>query len=272
MFLIEKFLSIASVSLMSLDPRTKFSQRADYYDRFRPGYPPVLLDFLGSGLGFSRNSIVADVGSGTGILTEFLLKNGNAVYGIEPNREMRKIAEAKLSTFSSFTSVDGSAEATTLERDSVDFVTAAQAFHWFRPKETKAEFRRILRQNGWAVLIWNTRLRSTSFLREYEELVSWVDSGKKRVNHEDVTDAQIAAFLGEYKKVEFSNSHQLDRQGLVGRLMSASYFPLPGSPLHEEAVRRATELFDRHERNGLVTFEYRTEVYAGQLGYVTLDR
>jgi SAM-dependent methyltransferase len=249
-----------------MDPRDRFSKRSKYYHAYRPKYPDALVNFLETQLPFSLGSIVADVGSGTGILTELLLKNGNVVFGIEPNEDMRKIAEANLSHYPRFRSIDGSAESTTLPNNSVDFITAAQSFHWFVLREARAEFRRILRKDGWVVLVWNTRKTSTPFLQGYEELVNWIaDKKKNRVKHEDLTDATISEFLGKPKMVKLDNSQQLELEGMIGRLVSASYSPLPGDPVHPELVRRATDLFNRYQQNGTVKLEYWTEVYAGQL-------
>ena len=249
-----------------MDPRTRFSKRAEYYDAYRPKYPVALLNYLESQLSFSRRAIVADVGSGTGILTELLLRNGNTVFGVEPNEDMRKIAEAKLSHYLGFRSINASAEATTLPSDSVDFITAAQSFHWFQSKEARTEFRRILRKKGWVVVIWNTRKASTPFLREYERLVTRIVGDKKnRVKHEDLSEATMCEFLGECKRTQLDNSQELDLRGMIGRLVSASYSPLPSEPLYEELVERATDLFNRYQQGGRVTFEYWTEVYAGQL-------
>jgi ubiquinone/menaquinone biosynthesis C-methylase UbiE len=215
---------------------------------------------------FSQASVVADVGSGTGILSELLLKNGNRVFGVEPNEDMRLIAEANLAEYRNFRSISGSAESTTLENGSVDFITAAQSFHWFNQEQTRGEFRRILRNGGWVVLIWNTRKTSTPFLRSYDELVSWV-SDNRRVRHEDVSDQALRSVLGkDYRTIKLDNSQKSDYAGLVGRLLSASYAPLRGEPLFHEMITKLSEVFNRHQVDGVVTFEYLTEVYAGQLG------
>lgn len=249
---------------MKADSKQRFSKRAGYYSRYRPSYPDSLLPYLERELLFSRASVVADVGSGTGILSELLLKNGYRVLGVEPNEDMRRTAEANLAKYKNFRSIRGSAESTTLEGGSVDFITAAQSFHWFNPEKTRAEFRRIRRDRGWVVLVWNIRKASTPFLQGYDELVSWVSEGK-RVLGDDVSEATIRTFLGDYKTVKLPNSQKLDRDGLIGRLMSASYAALPGQPLFEEMITRVSELFNTHQVDGAVTFEYETEVYAGQL-------
>src|SRR6185503_18677591 len=150
---------------------SRFSSRVEDYAKYRPGYPSELLEILNSECGLSRESVIADVGSGTGLLSEVFLRNGNTVFGIEPNELMRTTAEGLLKGFEHFQSVVGTAEKTTLPESSVDFVTAGQAFHWFDRAAAKQEFARILKPDGWVVLIWNARrVGSTPFLREYEAL------------------------------------------------------------------------------------------------------
>jgi len=251
---------------MRPDPKRRFSNRAEYYAAFRPKYPETLLTFLREHSSFSLQSVIADVGSGTGTLSELFLRNGNPVFGIEPNDDMRRTAEARLASYRSFRSINGSAESTTLPNASVDFITAAQSFHWFQPRETRVEFRRILRPSGWVVLIWNTRKVSTPFLQGYEDLVVWVTRERKnRVRHKDLRPEAIYEFLGKHEEEKLESSQRLDLEGLVGRLMSASYSPLPGEPLYPELVRRAEELFERYQRNGFVELEYWTEIYASRL-------
>jgi SAM-dependent methyltransferase len=247
------------------DPRERFSEHAAYYARNRPRYPGEVLHYLESELSFSNVSIVADVGSGTGIFSEMLLKNGNAVFGIEPNREMRKIAEARLSRYPNFQSINGTAESTTLPDERVDFITAAQSFHWFDLPRTRLEFRRILRKNGWVVLAWNTRRTTTPFLRAYERLLSEAPVMSRRVRHEDINEKTLRSFLGEFREATLSNYQDLDYEGLVGRLLSTSYAPLPGEPHYDEIIAKLREIFERHEIDGHVRFEYDTELYAGQL-------
>lgn len=136
-----------------MDSGKRFSKHAEYYDKYRPGYPESLLAYFDSEVGFSPKSIVADIGSGTGILSAMFLKNGNMVFGVEPNEDMRRIAEANLGSYPNFRSVDGSAESTNLRESSVDFITAGQSFHWFDRPRARKEFRRILRNEGWVVLV-----------------------------------------------------------------------------------------------------------------------
>ena len=247
---------------------TRFSSRAEAYAKYRPGYPPGVVEILKSECGLTTNSVVADVGSGTGILTELLLKNGNRVYGIEPNEAMRVFAEETLKNYQLFESVDGSAEATTLSDNSVDIVVAAQAFHWFDREKTKHEFRRILKRNGWVALIWNERrLDSTPFLRAYEDLLLKYGTDYHEVRHENVA-VKLAEFFAphEFKLVNLDNFQHFDLTAFQGRVASASYTPEPGHPNFEAMAAGLLRIFDEHNREGTVTFEYDTRIYYGHLG------
>ncbi|MDQ3639747.1 MAG: class I SAM-dependent methyltransferase, partial [Actinomycetota bacterium] len=154
------------------DPKERFSGRVENYVRYRPGYPQTVLDLLRSECRLTSNSVVADVASGTGLLSELFLENANRVYGVEPNAEMREAGERRLECYDRFTSVAGSAEETPLEAGSVDFVVVGQAFHWFDLDAARAEFVRVLRPGGWVALLWNEmREGATPFMEVYERLI-----------------------------------------------------------------------------------------------------
>jgi SAM-dependent methyltransferase len=195
------------------------------------------------------------------------LKNGNPVFGIEPNAAMRHIAETELSGFERFISIDGKAEATTLGPASVEFVTAGQAFHWFDRESAKLEFARILKRDGWVVLIWNERrLDSTPFLRDYESLLLRYGTDYNQVRHENVAGEIEHFFAPEpFQLKNLENAQHFDFASLRGRTRSASYTPEPGSPNFEPLFRSLEEIFNAHETDGMVTFEYETRIYYGHL-------
>ena len=173
---------------MSKSPTARFSDRVENYVRYRPGYPPEVLDLLRAECGLQPSHIVADIASGTGVFTRMLLENGNSVFAVEPNTEMRETGMRQLEDHNGLVSVAGTAEETTLGSASVDFVTAAQAAHWFDLARARAEFVRILRPEGWCVLIWNERRTSTTpFLRDYEQLLLTYGTDYKEVRHERTT-------------------------------------------------------------------------------------
>ena len=250
-----------------IDSTQRFSSRVENYIKYRPGYPPAILDLLKEKCGLTRGSIIADIGSGTGILTELFLRNGNPVFGVDPNRAMREAAEQLLGQYSKFTSISGTAEATTLKDRSVDFVTASQAFHWFDRERSRQEFLRILRPGGWTVLIWNERNLNGPFAKAYECLLRTYGTDYEEVNHQHTDAKAIGPFFGatKYLLADFPNRQVFDREGLKGRLLSSSYAPEPGHPRYAPMLEALNSLFTRYQTNGNVVFEYDTLVYYGRL-------
>lgn len=248
-------------------PETRFSDRVENYVKYRPSYPQAVFDWLNEQTGLGTGSLVADVGSGTGISTAMFLKQGCEGYAVEPNLEMRQAAERLLADYPKFHSVVGTAETTTLPDQSVEFAAAAQAFHWFDPEKTRAEFQRILKPNGWIVLIWNVRqLDTTPFLRDYENLLITHGTDYTAVRHENIGQEKLGAFFGNgaYRKQAFGNVQQFDFEGLKGRLLSSSYAPAEGKPGHEEMIADLEIIFQKHSFNGQVSIEYTTEIYLGK--------
>jgi len=212
---------------------------------------------------------VADVGSGTGLLAELFLKAGNHVLGIEPNREMREAGEQLLRGYERFSSIDATAEATTLLDHSVDFITAGQAFHWFDRVRVSAEFARILRLQGWIVLIWNERrIDSTPFLRAYEQLLRTYSTDYAEVDHKLIDQDVIhAAFPTlSFQLRTFDNEQRFDLAGVTGRLLSSSYAPEAGHPNHAPMLADLVAIFETYQQNGEIVFEYDTRVNYGQVG------
>lgn len=251
-----------------LNSTERFSSRVENYVRYRPHYPTDVLACLQRGCGLRSEDVVADVGSGTGILAALLLGNGNRVFGVEPNREMREAGERLLQNYAGFISVNATAEATTLPDDSVAFVTAGQAFHWFDAPLARAEFKRILRPDGWVVLVWNERpATGTALAGEYERLLQTYAPDYEQVNHKKRADAETIRrfFDGDFTQESFSNPQSLDYEALKGRLLSSSYSPEAGHPQHLPMLAELRRLFEAHQEGGQVSFDYETHVFYGHL-------
>jgi ubiquinone/menaquinone biosynthesis C-methylase UbiE len=250
-----------------MNSKERFSNRVSDYMRYRPSYPSAVLDVLRSECGLTPQSVITDVGSGTGILTKLFLENGNNVYGVEPNAAMRKAGEEFLRDYARFRSVNGSAENTALPNSSVDFVTAGQAFHWFDLTATRAEFQRILKPHGFAAIISNERLHDTTpFLREYEDLLRKYGTDYEKVAETYTKQQRMKEFFGSvnYGTKTFPNEQVFDFDGLRGRLLSSSYAPREGHPNHDPMLAALRHLFEAHQQNGAVRFGYRTNVTYGQ--------
>jgi SAM-dependent methyltransferase len=251
------------------DAKERFSSRVADYVKFRPGYPAAVLDLLRDecGLHAEESCVIADVGSGTGFLTELFLRQGNRVFGVEPNPEMRLAGEAFLREFANFTSVAGAAEATTLAGASVNFVTAGQAFHWFEPVATRREFLRILKPGGWLVLIWNHRRMDTPFARDYEAMLNRYSADYGRVRASYPESHNVKDFFGAVACAERSLSYTqlFDWDGLAGRLHSSSYAPTEQQANYAPMMVELQRIFDAYQEGGRVPMEYETKIYFGQL-------
>jgi ubiquinone/menaquinone biosynthesis C-methylase UbiE len=250
------------------DPTQRFSDRVENYVRYRPTYPQAVVETLAVECRLKPASIIADIGSGTGILTKLFLDNGNRVQGVEPNREMREAGERLLVDCAGFASIATTAESTTLPDHSVDFVTAGQAFHWFNREKARAEFTRILKPGGWVVLVWNDRrINSTPFLEAYEKLLLTYTLDYREVSHRLITDEVIASFFrpGEFKLKIFDHTRMQDFEGWKGGLLSASYTPQEGHSNYAPMLDELRSLFQAYQVNGMVPAEWDTKMYYGQL-------
>jgi len=248
------------------DTISRFSNRVANYVKYRPGYPPQVIDLFKSEISLTPASVIADIGSGTGLSTRPFLENGNQVYGVEPNPVMRQAAEDYLKDFPNFISHDGTAENTNLSDGSVDFVIAAQAFHWFDPDKTRSEFQRILKPGGYIALIWNERqLDTTEFLKQYEALLLKYATDYDKVRHENIDQQRLGAFFGaDYRRSTFPNEQEFDFQGLRGRLLSASYMPAEDDPRFSSLENELKELFAKHSENDRIKLLYDTNIYFKQ--------
>ena len=252
---------------METDSTRLFSDRAENYAKYRPSYPQAVLECLRDECGLTPTHVVADVGSGTGILSELFLKNGNPVLCVEPNDEMRAMAETLLSHYPNFSSVNGTAEATTLPDDSVDLVTAGQALHWFDHPKAKIEFKRILHPGSHAMFVWNTfDFDGSPFMRAYERLLTRYNDKYYRRDPEKQARDIALFFQGGMDIRTFDNALNLDLAVLQGGYLSSSHAPLAGHPQHEPLMRDLRELFDTFQKGGLVRYLNVTRMYFGSIG------
>jgi len=251
-----------------MEPTQRFSQRVNDYAKFRPSYPTPAATLLREECRLAPGAPVADVGSGTGIFSRLLLRQGFRVIGVEPNREMREHGARNLRCYSLFQSWDGRAEDTGLPDGTVEAITVAQAYHWFNERETRREFRRILKPEGWVFVIWNDRRTDGSnFQRAYEGLLAEFGTDYHEVNHRGPNRLDFADFIhnDECESRIFPNRQECSWEQLRGRLLSTSFVPVPGDPDCLPMIRRLEQLFLRYQRNNRVTLDYDTRVLWGRM-------
>ena len=256
-------------SKASTDSTKIFSKTTDYYDKFRPTYPRELFDLLAAEYQINSSKIVADIGSGTGIFSKHLLDRSYRVISVEPNDDMRKIAESKLSKYREFTSVSATAEVTTIESNSIDIITVATAFHWFNPELTKKEFKRILKTNGWCFLVWNIRNNAIPIMQDYDSMMrEHIDDYDKVVKNTNfAADDMIIDFFkpNNVQINQFKNVQSLNLEGLKGRVLSVSYSPKFGDEKYAALMAATEKLFDKYKTSGQVELHYQCKCYVGQL-------
>ena len=240
----------------------RFSNRVEDYIKYRPHYPPDMIKLIEEKLGLTQKTVIADIGSGTGISALQFLENGNQVFAVEPNKAMRRAAEGILSGYANFNSLDGTAETTGLSDGSIDLIFCGQSFHWFDKDKAKIEFQRILKRNGYIVLVWNQRDVHSQFQMEYEEILKHGIQAYVDVNHRDISPAVIQSFFdpGPLQWKYLKNHQYLDLNGLKGRLLSSSYCPKSGDEF-EQLMQNIENLFHKFAKEGAIRFEYETRMY-----------
>jgi len=248
-----------------MNAKQRFSNRVDDYVNYRPDYPHKCAEFVLRTFALDENAVIADVGSGTGKFSKLFDGRKGRIFGIEPNHEMREASQILLKEQKNFQAIDGDAEATTLGTASVDAVVCAQSFHWFDRNKTRAEFSRILKGKAPVALVWNRRRDDTPFLREYEALLRAYANDYAEVTHHDLVEEDFRNFFTNYRIERLPNWQRFDFPSLCGRARSSSYCPLLGEPNHAALLRELETLFEKYQENGVITFEYQTELYLGWL-------
>ncbi|MCE1164241.1 MAG: class I SAM-dependent methyltransferase [Bacteroidetes bacterium] len=245
---------------------TRFTGRVEYFAKYRPGYPEQVIGALEKNIGFDTSKDVADIGCGTGILSRLFLSNGNLVFGVEPNDEMRAEAEKQLGRFLNFISINGTAENTALATNSADVITVGNAFHWFDLKKTRKEFKRILRKGGHVVILWNDRKNSSPFMKALDAILKPLNKEHEELEQNLSDKDFLNSFFGEEKihSSSFPNFQTLDLNGLKGRVQSISYVPESGDE-HKKIMNGIKDLFDKFNNGGQVKIEYLTKVFYGNL-------
>lgn len=253
---------------MITDPTKRFTDKVDNYVKYRPTYPDEVITYLKEKCNLQSDSLIADIGAGTGIFTTLLLSHGYKVLAVEPNDAMREAAIRQLGVDKNFIPVNGTAEATTLQPGSIDLVVCAQAFHWFNDRKTRVEFNRILKEDGYATLIWNNRVADADeFSIAYEELLKRESIDYNTVNHRNIGDIDFKAFFrdGEYRLITYPNAQVFDKTALMGRVFSSSYVPTESTEAGEKFREILSGLFDKYNNDGTVSFYYQTEIYLGKV-------
>ena len=235
-----------------------FDRAADAYERGRPTYPPAAVEWLAEQLRIDRGTRVVDLAAGTGKFTRALVARGADVVAVEPAAGMRERLRAELPDVEV---LDGTAEAIPLPQSSVDAVTVAQAFHWFRAREAFAEIDRVLRDAGGLGLVWNTRDERDPLHREVSELLEplrgdapwWRTFAAGEV-------LRGSGVFGDVRVHEFPHRQVLDVEGFVTRFLSVSFVAAAAPDVRERVEAELRAIAAAHGEP--IVVPYVTECYA----------
>ncbi len=245
-----------------------FTGKAAIYSKYRPNYPEEYIDYLISFNKLTPNSRIADIGAGTGILTEQLVARGFKVWAVEPNFDMRTLAEKSLKSHPNFTSLPGTAEETNIENASMDLITVGQAFHWFVKDKFKRECQRILKANSNVAVVWNSRDSSSPLVKENAEICKrFCPAFKGFSKNMDETPHLYKEFFraGKYEYEIFRHDLQYHQEAFVGRNLSSSYAPKPTEENYSQFVEAIVGLFQKYSKKGMLVVSNLTRSYIGQV-------
>jgi SAM-dependent methyltransferase len=235
----------------------RFTGRATAYQQYRLGYPAVeVMHVLHEWTGLTSTGTIADIGAGTGMLTELFLDNGNPTIAIEPNAEMRTACAAQYGGHPNLTLIDATAEATTLPHRSVDLIAAGRAFHWFDHARALPEFQRILKPRHWVALVSMGRAKDDSPLSQaFESLLNTHGTDYRYVRDGYRVHDKLETLFpgGEVRQTAIAGKQKLTFDALTGQAMSYSMTPLPSDPRHAAFMKALEEFFLRFSDNDLLT-------------------
>ncbi|MDR1694868.1 MAG: class I SAM-dependent methyltransferase [Lactobacillaceae bacterium] len=246
------------------DNTKKFLGKADAYDKGRPNYSQDALFYMEK-CGVNKNAVTADIGSGTGILSKQLLDLEAEVYAVEPNEEMRAKAEKNLAGYAKFHSVSGSAENTLLNNHSIDFVTVAQAFHWFDPELFKNECRRILKPNGKIFLLWNNGIKAGDMRDECYDLYEKYNPRDKKNSKNKDTEEAVQKFFKNFEAKKFDNEITYNKETFVAYHLSISATLTPKDKEFKTFVSELEDIFDKYQKRGIIRTSCDTALYVGTI-------
>lgn len=253
---------------LPVNPTGRFTGRVEAYRRYRSRYPREIIPLLCEKCGLTPDSVVADIGAGTGMLSELFLENGNRVFAVEPNAEMRAACEELTAKFPQLTCVDGTAEHTHLADDSVDLIAVGRAFHWFDHDKCRPEFERILQSRGWAVLAGLGPRRGKEPVQdEYQAILREHGIDYSRLHDRYNVKESVKRFFegGVLQEAEFPGAEELTYEGLEGHTLSLSVTPKPDHPGFPAMQAALKSYFEKYQHDGKMRLPMNCHIYMGQL-------
>jgi ubiquinone/menaquinone biosynthesis C-methylase UbiE len=240
-----------------------FEQAATVYEEARPSYPNEVIDLIKSLC--DKPDIIIDLGAGTGKLTRLLGPIGaREIIAIEPVSAMRE----NLKNIPIITKiVDGTAEHIPFEDSTIDIIICGQSFHWFANHRALAEFNRVLKSNGFLVLVWNMADDSgkewaqniSKYIQTFQpkEVVRY-----KAMEWKNAFDNQN--FFSSLQHKQFSSKQRITRDIAIKRILSTSFIGTLSSEEKTKLIDEVRKMLDNvEELRGLEEYDINnlTDVY-----------
>ena len=243
-----------------------FSSKVSDYVASRPDYPAALFAALRAECDLLPGAVVADIGAGTGLLTQGLLAQGYAVTAIEPSDTMRAAADQALGHFAGYRSASGTAEQIPLPDSCADLITAAQAFLWFDIEAARTEFLRVLKPAGHVALIWNDRVPTDSLHIALDDIFARYGGAKRGAMLAHDERSEVPAFFGANTPLELTwpHEHRLSEAALLSLVFSRSYMQTRDSEPGRQASQQVSTLFHSLAIGGHIAVRYNTVAIIGR--------
>lgn len=204
-----------------------FGEIADRYERFRPGVPKEVVDWLVP----DECETVVDLAAGTGALTRRLVSRVPRVIGVEPDWKM---CETLAQTCPEALLMSGTAERMPLPDGCADALLIATAWHWMDPQRAVPEISRVLRSGGTFGVLWNHKDLSVSWVAELDQFTRALRVRENNpevaapVPTRDVTDPPSGSLFDSLVERRVSWSMQVTAEDIVGLMATdASAIALP---------------------------------------------
>jgi ubiquinone/menaquinone biosynthesis C-methylase UbiE len=244
-----------------------FNKDAGLYDRARPSYPQKAVEQMAKTCHITPQSRILDVAAGTGKFTTMLVERGYNVTALEPVEAMRQVLRQKLPQIEI---LDGAATQIQLPDASIDVITIAQAFHWFANKDSLKEFHRVLKPNGYLVLIWNSKDEAVPWV---EDIVVYMWNYKPKDTPQYRDNKWQSAFadqdlFGDLRYTAYSNNNTHSRQDIIDRVFSTSFISKQPEDVAVKIKADLNAIMDRYsitmKPEDTTVYPYRTDLFVAQ--------
>ena len=236
------------------------------YDLGRPDYPYEFFDYLYSEFGLKSDSVIADVGAGTGKITEKFLEKGNTVYAVEPDKEMMGILKVKLAQFINCIPIESVAENTGISSKSVDLIFCGNSYEWFNRSEVIPEFQRIIRDyKSQNIVIARLSPEKNIYQTEFLEINNRFSKSVLGRIPDNSSPFQNDVYVSK----EFDYVIHQEFNKFLHGCLSASYAPGPEDNCFKEYCLSLKRLFDRYSENSKLEGRFKLLCLIGRVESLT---